>query len=252
MTKSSSLDNRCKTGIPGLDDILSGGIPLGTCVLVAGGPGSGKTILSIQFLFEGAKNHGELGLLVTFEESPKSIRKNMLKFGWDLAKLEEDGKLRILDLSDFIYHTPEEFHKKSYGIDVAEFTVVGALGIIKNHVDELKASRVVVDSLTSLSIFEADEAKRRMNLAHLFKGMRDLNCTTLVTLEASVAKLDREFQLEEYLADGVLLLQFVYSRERVIKSILVQKMRGISHDTQPRPYIIDEKGISIFPLEKIL
>ena len=251
MNVSSPPEDRCKTGVPGLDEILSGGLPQGGCILVAGGPGSGKTILSLQFLYDGATNHGETGLLVTFDESPDSIRKNMLKFGWDLAELEEKGKLRILDLSDFIYLTPEKFHKKAYGVNVPEFTIVGALSIIRENVEELKAERVVVDSVTSLSIFEADEAKRRLNLAQLFKSMRELGCTTLVTVEASVTKTDREYKLEEYLADGVLLLQLVFKEGRIVKSIMIEKMRGISHDEQPRPYTINEKGFTIFPLEKI-
>ena len=152
MTSPTILEDRCKTGIPGLDEILSGGIPQGGCVLVAGGPGSGKTILSIQFLYDGAKNHGEKGLLVTFDESPDNIKKNMLKFGWNITELEREGKFRILDLSDFIYLTQEEFHKKAYGVNVPEFTIVGALSIIKENVEEMNAERVVVDSITPIYI----------------------------------------------------------------------------------------------------
>jgi KaiC/GvpD/RAD55 family RecA-like ATPase len=162
MALSLTDEERCKSGVQGLDEILQGGIPRGGCILLAGGPGSGKTILSSQFLFKGALEHGEPGLLVTFDESPESIRKNMLRFSWDLAGLEEENKLRILDLSNLIYLTPEEFQKTAYGVNVPEFTIIGAMNIIRENVEALGAERVVVDGVTSLSVFEA---KKRRNLA---------------------------------------------------------------------------------------
>ena len=93
MSASKNVEGRCRSGITGLDEILQGGIPRGGCILVAGGPGSGKTILSTQFLLKGIQKFDEPGLLVTFDETPDSIRKNMLSFGWDLAELEETKKL---------------------------------------------------------------------------------------------------------------------------------------------------------------
>jgi KaiC/GvpD/RAD55 family RecA-like ATPase len=244
-------EGRCRSGVIGLDEILQGGIPRGGCVLVAGGPGSGKTIISTQFLLKGVQKFDEPGLLVTFDESPKSIRKNMSRFGWNLAELEEKNMFRILDLSNLIYLTPDEFQKTAYGVNVAEFTIVGAMQIIRDNVESLNANRVVVDGVTSLSIFEENEAKRRRNLAQLFKGLRDLGCTSLVTSEVSVALAEREHQLEEFLADGVLLLRPILRKGRIIKSILIEKMRGISHDTQPRPYTITEEGFTIYPNETV-
>lgn len=251
MATSTISEERCKSGILGLDEILEGGFPKASCILLAGGPGSGKTNMSVQFLFQGASVHSEPGLLVTFDESPDSIKKNMQKFGWDLSKLEKDEMLQILDLSDFIYLTPEQYHKRAFGMNVPEFTFVGALSLIKENVEKIKAKRVVIDSVTSLSISESDEAKRRMNVAQLFRGLRELKCTCLLTSEISVANNQRDYSLEEYMADGVLLLQLSKSKDRLVKSIMVEKMRGISHDTQPRPYKITEKGFTVFPLDKI-
>ena len=245
-------DMRCKTGVPGLDEILYGGIPRNSCILLAGGPGSGKTILSSQFLYQGANMNDEPGLLVTFDESPDSIRKNMSTLGWDLTALEEKNKLRILDLSNLVYLTPEEFQKTAFGVQIPEFTILGAIDIIKENAAELNAKRIVVDGITSLSIFEADESKKRRNLAQLFRGLRGIGCTSIVTSEVSVAGSDREYKLEEYLADGVLLLRFYLKEDYIIRSIMIEKMRGISHDTQPRLYSISEEGIVIYPNEKVL
>ena len=251
MSASKNVEGRCRSGITGLDEILQGGIPRGGCILVAGGPGSGKTILSTQFLLKGIQKFDEPGLLVTFDETPDSIRKNMLSFGWDLAELEETKKLKILDLSNLIYLTPEEFQKTAISVNVAEFTIVGAMQIIRDNVNAVNAKRVVVDGITSLSIFEENEAKKRRNLAQLFRGLRELGSTSLVTSELSVALAEREYKLEEYLADGVLLLRSILKKDYIIKSILIEKMRGISHDTQPRPYTITEEGFIIYPNEKV-
>lgn len=245
-------DIRCKSGVQGLDEIMYGGIPLKTCVLLAGGPGSGKTILSTQFLYQGITLYNEPAIMVTFDENTTSIKKNMLKFGWDLASLEKKNQLRILDLSSLIYLTPEEFQKTAYGVNIPEFTILSVLQIIKDNVLEIKAQRIIVDSITSLSIFEIDEAKKRRNLAQFFKGLREMNCTSIVTAETNVANSDREYQLEEYLADGVLLLNLLIKKDYIVRSIMIEKMRGISHDTQPKLYSITDDGFVIYPKEKIL
>ena len=88
------------TGIPGVDRILAEkGVPRGHTILVSGGPGSGKTTFAIQFLYIGAIQHEEPGVYVTLDEDPKDMRKNMLKFGWDLKKLEEKKKLVFINIS---------------------------------------------------------------------------------------------------------------------------------------------------------
>jgi KaiC/GvpD/RAD55 family RecA-like ATPase len=91
-----SVVERVKTGIPGLDEILRGGIPRRNVVLLAGGPGTGKTILGQQFLYYGLLNN-EPGIYVALEEHPVQVRVNMQQFGWDIRKYEEDGRFAIVD-----------------------------------------------------------------------------------------------------------------------------------------------------------
>jgi KaiC/GvpD/RAD55 family RecA-like ATPase len=246
------MEGRCKSGVKGLDKILHGGIPRNSCILLAGGPGSGKTILSTQFLHQGISLYNEPGLYVTFDEATSSLKKNMLKFGWDLTAFEEKKQLRILDLSSLIYLTPEEYQKTAYGVNIPEFTILSVLQIIKDNISEIAAKRIIVDSITSLSIFEIDEAKKRRNLAQFFKGLREMDCTCIITAESNVADSNRDYQLEEYLADGVILLNLVTKKDFIIRSIMIEKMRGIAHDTQPKLYSITDEGFVVYPEEKIL
>jgi circadian clock protein KaiC len=90
---------RMPTGIKGLDEMLAGGLPWGRCVLVCGGPGSGKTIFGVQFLYNGAIEYGETGLYVSLDESPTHLREDLSGFGWDIGQLEKKGELVVIDAS---------------------------------------------------------------------------------------------------------------------------------------------------------
>src|SRR3954454_16687431 len=85
-----------QTGIAGLDNILYGGIPRGNVILVEGAIGTGKTTLGIEFVYRGASQFDEPGIIVLFEVSPEKIIRDALRFGWDLAALEQEGRLKIV------------------------------------------------------------------------------------------------------------------------------------------------------------
>ena len=88
--------NRVPTGITGLDALIEGGIPEGRSLLVSGGTGTGKTIFGLQYLYFGAKKYNEPGIYVTLDERPDLIRQDMIRFGWDLRKLEDENMLHVL------------------------------------------------------------------------------------------------------------------------------------------------------------
>ena len=129
--------NKTSTGIIGLDEVTNGGLPQGRCTLLAGGPGCGKTVLALQVLVNGAKN-GEPGIFVAFEENAERIVANAATFGWDLPDLQNknlfflDGKPR-----------PED-------IWAGDFDLTGMLAILKAKADQLKAKRIVFDSIDVL------------------------------------------------------------------------------------------------------
>ena len=118
--------------------------------------------------------------------------------------------------------------------------------------EELSAKRIAIDGVTSLSVYETDKSKKRRNIAHLFQGLTETDCTCVVSTEIQNSSLDRSFQIEDYLSDGLIILQPRIRGNRLENSIYVAKMRGISHDKQQHPYNITEKGIIIYHKETII
>jgi KaiC/GvpD/RAD55 family RecA-like ATPase len=138
---------RIKTGIPGMDEILNGGIPERNVVLLSGGPGTGKTIFGQQFLWYGLQN-GELGIYVALEEHPVQIRQNMATFGWNVKSFKEEGKFALVDAFTAGIGKSKEYEKYI----VQDLTDVRELmDVLRIAIKDLNAKRVVVDSVTTLT-----------------------------------------------------------------------------------------------------
>jgi len=246
--------DKVSTGIVGLDKLTDGGLPKGRCILICGGAGTGKTVLSTQFLVNGVTKYRERGVFVTFDERLDHLKECMLEFGWKLDELEMKGKLALIDLSSMVYLSAEEFSDAVHRGEVKapEYTVDNVTKMIRTKVEELKAKRIVVDSVTALMIHTASQAARRRTMAHFFNFLLDTGCTSLITSEKSAARLVDELHLEEYMAQGVILLQSIVRDDELTRTVRIEKMRGVNHDTQPHPYRITEKGIAVFQDEKVL
>jgi circadian clock protein KaiC len=236
-------------GIDGLDKMLNGGLPRGRCILVCGGPGSGKTILSMQFLLHGAVQLDEPGLYVSLDEDISQLREEVASFGWDLEKLEKKGKLAVVDASP-IRHIPAEVKVGDLWVGKRNFSSVSLVEIIKKNVEKIKAKRIVIDPITALTFLYQDVSERRTAILDLFETLTNLGTTNLVTNELRSVTLEREIRSEEFLAHGVILLHVFVSDKEIVRGIQVEKMRGIAHDDQIRPYRITENGIEVFPQEK--
>jgi circadian clock protein KaiC len=236
-------------GIDGLDKMLNGGLPCGRCILVCGGPGSGKTILSMQFLLHGAVQLDEPGLYVSLDEDISQLREEVASFGWDLEKLEKKGKLAIVDASP-IRHIPAEVKVGDLWVGKRNFSSVSLVEIIKKNVEKIKAKRIVIDPITALTFLYQDVSERRTAILDLFETLTNLGTTNLITNELRSVTLEREIRSEEFLAHGVILLHVFVSDKEIVRGIQVEKMRGIAHDDQIRPYRISENGMEVFPQEK--
>jgi len=258
-TRRIVAEELIKTGIEGLDKILGGGIPKGRTILAVGGPGTGKTTLSLQYLYNGAVEYGENGLYVTLQESPEHIRKDLLKFGLDFEILEEEERLSIIDYSASTYLSSltsliglsagEYFQIERSEEIAAKFE--NLIRSIRDEAKAIEAKRIVLDPITGLVFQEPDPVRRRINTRRIFQILAETGCTSLVVSEARATDIDREFQTEEYFAHGVILLQSFSERGTIVRGLTVEKLRGVAHDLQPHPYQIGKKGIVVFPGEKM-
>ena len=233
-----------QTGIPGADEILANeGIPRGHSILVAGGPGSGKTTFAMQFLYKGATQFDEPGVYVSLDESPDDVRKNMGKFGWDFKGLEEQKRINFVNVS------PVRVSSTEVGLvqlGMKEFKLVKLLEAIRRAVEEIDAKRVVVDPVTMFMLQYPDEIDRVYAMRDLIADFKRDHCTNLLISELRGTGLEREHQFEEYLVQGVVLLRTLMKGNKLIRMFQVEKMRGLAVDNQPRPYNITDQGIEIY------
>lgn len=230
---------KIRTLIEGFDDISHGGLPVGRTTLVSGTSGTGKTLLSVQFIYNGITQFDESGIFVTFEESPADIIKNALSFGWDLQKFIDEGKLFILDASP----DPE-------GQDVVgNFDLSALIERIQYAIRKYKARRVSIDSVTA--IFQQYDAAGvvRREIFRLVARLKQVGATTVMTTErmeeyGPVAR----FGVEEFVSDNVVIVRNVLEGERRRRTIEVLKLRGTTHMKGEYPFTITHDGVNIFPL----
>ncbi len=247
---------RVSSGVKGLDEILGGGFPKGRTILVVGSPGSGKTILAIQFLKAGAAN-GERSIYVTFDEKPEQVKEEVSAFGWDLDRLEGEGKLMFVDATPFrrAKGSPSGAYERRATISMQEVlpevTLESLVETVRRLAEEEDATRLAVDPITSLMVRYQSPVRRRRAMLMLFDAFSSTGATCLMTSEMRTSMLSRRFQLEEFLSQGVVLLRTGIHEGNVVRAMQVEKMRGIAHDTQLRPYLIGQNGIEVFPKDKV-
>jgi len=261
------MSARVPTGVPGLDELVTGGFPKSWVVLLSGGPGSGKSIMCAQFLYEGAIKHGENGVYVMLEETTSRFLKNMTSLGLNFVPLM-GSKIKFINVSPLSTEREERYKAllKDYGLSPIttsisfEFSTEKLVETIKATVQEVNATRLVVDSITSFKIQFGDDYSIRKNISELFKGLNETGCTSLVTTEIKTSGLtDSEFVVEEYLADGVIKLHRLVRGEKlgggesevITRTIEVQKMRGVGIDNDLHVYNIAEKGVVVYPGIKV-
>ena len=247
--------DRVPTGIKGLDEVLKGGLPKGRTILVVGSPGSGKTTFAVQFLVGGAKT-GEPGLYVSLDETPERVKADLGSFGWDLDSLEQKGNLTLIDATP-LKRPGHRFVESASGRDnpvsftIPELTLPSLVRTIRRIAAEEDTQRIVIDPVTSLMLRYPEEIKRRRALLLFFDALESTGCSCLVTSELRTSELERKFQLEEYLSQGVILLHTMVHEGDIVRGLQVEKMRGIGHDEQLRPYQITETGIEVYPKDRV-
>ncbi len=242
---------RVPTGIPGLDELIEGGFPKGSAILVSGGAGTGKTIFALQYIYSGAALYNEPGVFITLEEGPKNILWNLQNFGWDYRPLAQQGLMRIYRIS---IESPKSF------LERWESEIDRIVAMVK----EIGAQRVALDSITALAMLLGDKlvsSERgtemwvgdpvilRTMLVRLVDKLKELDVTTVFTAGTRGGKTDfSAFGIEEFIVDGVITLYFFPPH----RALFIRKMRGTRHSNKVHPLSITNKGIEVRPHDEIL
>ena len=224
---------RVRSGVPGLDDLLQGGIPCNSLVLVTGSCGNGKSTFGMQFLCHGAQYEEEPGIYLTLEEPPKQIIDNACHFGWDVRGLINDKKLNVVE--------PELYKWESL------------VTTIEDSVMEIGAKRLVLDSATILGMYFNDQYKIRRSFMDLSRILRKINCTTFMISEREEgANKYSVYGVEEFVVDGVIVLYFIKEKNMFMRALAVRKMRSTNHSTKIYPFkIASPGGIKVYPSAEI-
>lgn len=220
---------RVKTGVEGLDDMLNGGIPRGHSIAIIGAFGTGKSTLAMQFIWEGLRN-GERCIFLSLEEDEESIVKSASSFGWDFATHIENGNLLVIKLE------PED----------AKSSVERLEGDIPELIRTRKASRIVVDSISLITMMYENVDEKRKIVFKLSKSIKESGATALFTAEVDPKNpLVSRDGIVEYVVDGVILLSFLEEAHRLKLTIRILKMRRTRHSREVKEYEIGDKGIIV-------
>lgn len=239
-----------QTGIEGLDELISGGFPKGRVILVVGGPGAGKTILSSQFLYKGITEYNEPGIFLSLDESPNHYYSEMIKFGWDFQKSHEEGKFQFIDatrLSRLAIIKEKMLKEETSSLRGKQLQIDKLVEELQDKIKQINAKRVVIDTLAALFYRFMDPIERRTAGIDLIESLSDLETTTLVTSELIHSGLERNIMEEEFLVHGVIVMQTLFSKGTTTRALQVEKMRGANVNHNLVPYTIDRNGVEIFP-----
>ncbi|MDY6769414.1 MAG: ATPase domain-containing protein [Candidatus Nanohaloarchaea archaeon] len=224
---------RIRTGIEGMDDLLNGGIPRTNTVLLAGPAGSGKTTFAMEYLYRGATEYDQEGLFVSFEEDKEELLEN-IPFDWDMRSLVDEGKISIVKYDPYQYE------------DIID--------LIRTNVKQGDVERVVVDSVTALSLYVENVKDVRKLILDMNEELKKQDATTIYTGEIKSDQPDQisRFGVEAFIADGVITLMLGEQGAELTNQILIWKMRGTDHDRKIHPFEFKADGLKVYAEETSL
>jgi circadian clock protein KaiC len=230
---AKSAIERIPSGIKGLDPLIGGGFEKGSTILLSGGAGTGKTTFAMQFLYHGAKDYGDPGLMISFEETRESLYRHMHSYGWNFFELEKKGLFKVLE---FRPHQVEKIMEEGGGP-------------IKDTIDSMGVKRLVIDSITSYAILFKDEYVRRENLLKLFELLHKWQCTSIVISESVPLISATKEDLLAFLTDAVIVMYYELEPKRGVRvhTCEILKMRGTKHANNMLAVKFEKHGIAIYP-----
>ena len=239
-----SATPRVKTGIPGLDEALEGGLLRNYAYSIIGPPGTGKTTMASQFLFRGATQYNESGIFVSLQEPPFVIANNMMRFGWNLFDLESQGRLVLLDAAPYQERPGAELKIRG-GVMAAEtFNLDGLLGATAAARKRVAGKRCVIDSLDAIAGVYRSEPEYRFKLIQFFRALSELELTTLILTDTPTPKVER-FGVETILASGCFILHDADNKDEGSRVMEIQKIRGVKTIKRTLGYKITPDGLEV-------
>jgi circadian clock protein KaiC len=232
--------DKTPTGISGLDQLTAGGLTKGRPTLISGGAGCGKTLIGMEFLIRGAREYGEPGLFVSFEESEQELVQNVASLGFHAAELIKRKRLAI----DCVKVERSEIE------ETGQYDLEGLFIRLGHAIQQIKAKRVVLDTIEALFVALPNQQVLRAELRRLFRWLKDQRITAVITAGRGTGMLTRH-GLEEYVSDCVILLDHRVEDQLSTPRLRVVKYRGSAHGTNEYPFLIDETGFSVLPITSV-
>ncbi len=229
------------TGIIGLDEITAGGIPSGRPTLICGEAGSGKTLVSLEFIVKGATEFDEPGVFMAFEEKAEELAMNVGSLGFDLEQLQKEKKLKI----DYVHIDRSEIE------ETGEYDLDGLFIRLGYAIDSIGAKRVVLDTIENLFAGLTNLGILRAELRRLFQWLKEKGVTAMITGERGEGPSLTRQGLEEYVSDCVILLDHRVINQISTRRLRIVKYRGSVHGTNEYPFLIDQDGISVLPVTSL-
>ncbi len=250
--EQSNLD-RCPTGVHGLDELLDGGFPRGRTILLSGTCGTGKTIFGIEFLYNGITKYNEPGILVMLEQNVGHLKRDLMAFNLNLDELEDLGKLVVIDasLSKFsLKDTSNIPRDKSFSLTSRDLIeTLEVVDIIVDTAKEIRAERVVVDSLPALENLVKNKDAMRDVMIGMNYRLQNAELTSILIDEVTDDK--PEYGVKRYIVDGVIKLNYTTAGPDAGRSLVIQKMRGTRHSENIHPIRFNkEYGIEVLGAEE--
>jgi circadian clock protein KaiC len=220
-----------KTGVPGLDPLIQGGLREGDFILLLGDLGAGKTIFASQFAYYGASQYGERALYATLEEDVATYKRNMLRMGMDFDALEKSKMAKLIDL------------------DALEGSGVASnMDAILKAMDSINAKRLVVDSLSAFLSGAQGKFDYSFLMRLVYKTLKRENVTTIMTMNKASLAAQAPARIEEFVSDGIFELQNYVARDVEMRTrFIVRKLRGTEHSRKYHSVLVTPKGIEILP-----
>lgn len=247
---------RTKTGINGFDKLVQGGFPQGFTILIIGTPGTGKTLFTLEYLYNGAAKFREKSMLVTLEQSLEDVRTQALGIGLDLRKLEKSGSLilKAVPVKNFSIETVDEIKKeikknKVKRLVIDSLSTLAVNAPIHTPVNDITV-RDVMDDKVFFSPPILGEYMIKRFIYDFISDLKDTGCTTLITAEApEKGEFMTRDTVSEFVCDGILTLNFESLGGEFSRSLLVRKMRGTKNDEDIHPLEITSRGVVIHTIK---